>query len=336
MLPNVNFIKTVLNGLMQRFKVVDEKIDRVDRDIRTTIDNSESRANKYADTAIETAIQPLATQNDVNRSLSQKQNNLSGARNQFVGFSVDGARSQSQDLNFCINSPDGTAWRFEVSNDGVLSMVKQSSLVEFIEGCEVYSNQLITSIGENAFRGQNKLTQVDLPNVTSLQTWAFEGCTLLTDVSFKQLRYPSGECHFGRCTSLTHIDFPVLASITRFMFQDCVSLADVVFPEAKFIDMFGFENCTSLTKADFPECSTILKGAFNDCTALESFIIRFRDHPCVLEEDATKIFRNTPITNGTGYVYVRRNLIDQYKRAEYWSSIVDQIRAIEDYPSIVG
>jgi hypothetical protein len=47
-------------------------------------------------------------------------------------------------------------------------------------------------------------------------------------------------------------------------------------------------------------------------------------------------FNNTPIKNGSGYVYVPSALVDSYKAASNWSTYAAQIRAIEDYPEICG
>ena len=52
------------------------------------------------------------------------------------------------------------------------------------------------------------------------------------------------------------------------------------------------------------------------------------------ELDDTSVFSNTPISNGTGYIYVPKALIESYQAHEKWSAYASQFRAIEDYPDI--
>ena len=45
---------------------------------------------------------------------------------------------------------------------------------------------------------------------------------------------------------------------------------------------------------------------------------------------------STPLAKGTGYIYVPRALLNDYKTAENWSTYAAQIRAIEDYPELIN
>lgn len=42
-------------------------------------------------------------------------------------------------------------------------------------------------------------------------------------------------------------------------------------------------------------------------------------------------FTDSGIANGTGYIYVPRNLVDSYKAATNWTTYANQFRALEDY-----
>ena len=44
-------------------------------------------------------------------------------------------------------------------------------------------------------------------------------------------------------------------------------------------------------------------------------------------------FYNTPIANGTGYIYVADTLVDSYKTAENWSVYASQIKPLSEYVS---
>ena len=54
------------------------------------------------------------------------------------------------------------------------------------------------------------------------------------------------------------------------------------------------------------------------------------------ELDDTSVFSDTPISKGTGYIYVPKALVESYQAHEKWSTYADQFRAIEDYPDICG
>lgn len=49
-----------------------------------------------------------------------------------------------------------------------------------------------------------------------------------------------------------------------------------------------------------------------------------------------RAFVTTPIEKKTGYIYVPRELVEQYKVATNWVTYATQFRAIEDYSEIVG
>lgn len=128
--------------------------------------------------------------------------------------------------------------------------------------------------------------------------------------------------------SITEIHSNV-ESIGIYAFYNCGRLATADFPVATSIGNFAFYNCDALTTADFPAATSIVDYAFYDCGRLQSFILRNTEQVCTLSN--TSAFNSTPITSGTGYIYVPRALVDSYKAATNWSTYADQIRALEDY-----
>lgn len=100
------------------------------------------------------------------------------------------------------------------------------------------------------------------------------------------------------------------------------------------ITYYAFDGNKDLTKVSFANVAEIWTGAFNNCLTLESLILRKADAICILKDQYT--FTNTPIANGTGYIYVPKALLDSYKIATNWSVYTNQFRAIEDYPEICG
>lgn len=98
------------------------------------------------------------------------------------------------------------------------------------------------------------------------------------------------------------------------------------------IGAWAFRDCTQLARVDI-NVSYIYEYAFYGCTSLITLVLR-RTDDIVQGQGLSKILSNTPIANGTGYIYVPSALIDTYKTANGWSTYADQFRAIEDYPYI--
>ena len=126
----------------------------------------------------------------------------------------------------------------------------------------------------------------------------------------------------------------VATKIRNVCFNGYTKLISVEFPMVTSVGTQAFQNCLSLKKADFNVLTSINIWAFNVCRALEALIIR-TNSVCTLA--GTNAFaNNSGIMAGTGYVYVPSALVDSYKAATNWSTYANQIRAIEDYPSITG
>lgn len=121
--------------------------------------------------------------------------------------------------------------------------------------------------------------------------------------------------------------------VGRYGLANCTKLTSVVLPAVQLIDANAILGCSALTQADFSNLQQIRHSAFYSNKKLVTLIIRTQ---AVAKLDATSAFRDTPIASGTGYVYVPSTLVDSYKAATNWATYANQIRAIEDYPSITG
>ena len=195
-----------------------------------------------------------------------------------------------------------------IDNDNQIDKSIKNKLIE--RTIKNYKNDYVTSIGSFAFYNCTSLTSIDLPNVTSI-----------------------GEYAFYNCKSLTSIDLPNVTSIGNSAFRDCNSLTSIDLPNVTSIQYGTFRSCTSLTSIDCPNVTSIGTEVFYSCNKLTSIIIR-TNTICTL--NSTNVFYNTPISSGTGYIYVPKSLVDSYKTASNWSTYASQIRAIEDYPEICG
>lgn len=114
----------------------------------------------------------------------------------------------------------------------------------------------------------------------------------------------------------------------------CTKLTSVVLPAVQRTDGNAMTGCSALTKADFSNLQQIRYSTFSNNSKLIALIIR--RHAVTKLDNATNVFRNTPIASGTGYIYVPSAMVSDYKTATNWSTYAAQIRAIEDYPDITG
>jgi hypothetical protein len=215
----------------------------------------------------------------------------------------------------------------------------------------------VTSIGDYAFQNATNVTAAIFPNALTMGKCAFRG-TKLTHVSFPSLVQISYQAFVK--TSLVYADFPAVETINNGFgcsFANCASLVGISMPKLKTVDddaMGTFSDCTALTEVNLPILENTASDMFAGCSSLkridlpmvtligmnafrnsgiEALILR-GDTVCELYGDGTKIFTNTPITSGTGYIYVPAALIEDYKVATNWSTYAAQFRAIEDYPDI--
>ena len=147
-----------------------------------------------------------------------------------------------------------------------------------------------------------------------------------------------GSYAFYYCTELASVNLPAVKTINSYAFGGCSILSSVKFPLANGVPSNCFRGCQSLETADFGKATRFETNAFYNCSKLTALIIRT---PTVAYlSSAGTVFTGTPIENGTGYIYVHRNLIDgrdgpaTYAAATNWSAY--QFRAIEDYPEITG
>ena len=127
-------------------------------------------------------------------------------------------------------------------------------------------------------------------------------------------------------------DMPKVTNISNSGFRGQAYLKSVTFPKVTSSSTDGMRQCSALTYVDLPVITTIAAGTFYDCTSLETLIIRTTSKVCSLSN--VSAFTNTPIANGTGYVYVPASLVNSYKTATNWKTYANQIRSIDSLGAI--
>lgn len=181
-----------------------------------------------------------------------------------------------------------------------------------ISPIEVYNDKADGTLGAYAFYENGAVTRIELPNI----------------------QYLKERCFYG-CENLTTLLLPSLVGYTyQYMASGCTKLVDVDIHDTNFVSSYTFQNCSSLKKVDLHKVGTIATYAFSGCTKLDTLIIRTDTVPTL---SGTNAFQNTKIkSGGTGYVYVKSALLNDFASSTNWSSFSTQFRAIEDYPDITG
>lgn len=109
--------------------------------------------------------------------------------------------------------------------------------------------------------------------VTGIGSWAFSGCTNLTNITIPNSVTSIGENAFSGCTGLTSVTIPdSVTSIGFFAFQGCTGLSSITIPDSvTSIGSWAFEGCAGLTSVTIPDSVTDIGiGAFAGCTELTS------------------------------------------------------------------
>ena len=122
---------------------------------------------------------------------------------------------------------------------------------EVVYDGEIYS---VTSIGYEAFKNTG-LKSITIPeSVTSIDLYAFSGCTGLTSITIPEGVTYIGICAFEGCTGLTSITIPEsVTSISDLAFEGCTGLTSITIPESVTrIGLSAFGGCTALASISIP------------------------------------------------------------------------------------
>ena len=132
----------------------------------------------------------------------------------------------------------------------------------------IHPENYLTKLPKNFCR-RSTIKNFTIPNpITSIDSYAFTGCTSLTSVTIGNSVTSIGDDAFSCCTGLTSITIPdSVTSIGTEAFEDCISLTSVVIPDSvTSIDFYAFSGCSSLTHVIIPDSVThISDEAFTYC-----------------------------------------------------------------------
>ena len=192
-----------------------------------------------------------------------------------------------------------------------------------------YSNDRVTSIGYGTFYNNTKLTGADFPNVTTIQNYAFSGTSNMKTMNFPKLTTASGSAFNG--SGVENVYLPELTTMATYTFANTSYMKTINLPKLKIVQSNGFKSNTGVTRVDLGVCDNIYATGFDSCSSLKALIIR-TNSVCTLKN--VSALTNTPISSGTGYIYVPDTLVTQYQQASNWSNYANQIKGISDLPPI--
>ncbi len=135
--------------------------------------------------------------------------------------------------------------------------------------------------------------------VTSIDEWAFKGCTGLTSISIPNSVTSIGSYAFAGCTGLTSITIPnSVTSICGVAFSGCTELTSITIPDSvTSIGFSAFYKCTGLTSISIPNSVTSIgEYAFENCTGLTSVVF---ENTTGWSVEGTAVDVSAPATNAT-------------------------------------
>jgi hypothetical protein len=223
------------------------------------------------------------------------------------------------------------------------NLISVESNAEYVVDYAFASNRFVkavsfpqaTQVGSRAFENCTALVSAHFPVLENTSTRMFNGTTPLDNVYMPKLKIVANETF--RNSGLKEIpNARNIETLGSGSFSGCTSLKDSCsFDSVTSIGSQCFDGCTSLRHVVLgPNCTTIAGNyAFRGCSGLVALVLL---SPVMVPMLFSGMLLNTPIANGTGYIYTHAAVLEEYKEGTNWAIYADQFRAIEDFPEILG
>ena len=198
---------------------------------------------------------------------------------------------------------DNITW--ELTDDGEL----------VIEGTgEMYNYSNNSAAPWSSYKGSIKSINIK-DGVTSVGSWAFAGCSALTDVSISESVTIISNNAFRECSILEEITFPTgLTQLGAEVFYECRNLKTATLPEGlSSIETSTFYHCGNLQSVVIPKSVTSLGwGVFFGCEKLTSVTSNATTPPSC-SDTSFFAFNIAACT-----LYVPDESVSAYQQANYW------------------
>lgn len=134
---------------------------------------------------------------------------------------------------------------------------------------QVILPESVTSLGDSAFAGCTKLTNLTAFGVREIGKAAFRGCPLLESVSFADRMTAAGEQAFADCAVLKELTLDGITEIPFALCSGCGMLETLSMRDVTVIGKNAFYQCAKLKTvyADWERVTEIGAAAFSGCSA---------------------------------------------------------------------
>ena len=210
-----------------------------------------------------------------------------------------------------------------------------------------YSDDSLTSVGSYAFAGCSLLTSINLPNVYNLSKYSFADCKALTNVAFPNVVNVNSNL-FENCGNLVSVNMPKCRYIDAYMYNHCCKLETIIGTElATTVRSYAFYYCYALKSINLPNVTDIQSYAFMYCKSLQYLelpkleaISKSAFSNCtslqyikIGTQDSTEVATASGLPNipSQTKVYVPDALVDSYKTATNWSSYASRIYPLSEF-----
>lgn len=198
------------------------------------------------------------------------------------------------------------------------------------------------------------LENIELPKETKVITNYLFRATNITSVELPSTLEEIGYSSFMECKYLALTELPSsVTSIGKNCFQGCGNLALTELPSTLVtLEDYAFINCSNLALTELPSSITVLQtGVFNNCKKIKQLNILGKIEKfytgCFSSSglttlkmpnieavpqlvDGENVFKNSPLANGEGTIYVPDSLVEDFKSETNWSAYADQIKPISE------
>lgn len=184
---------------------------------------------------------------------------------------------------------------------------------------------------DSLFISDKRITGIELNKITEIGN----NCFKFNDNTSSKLQYLKSESikkignnAFEYNCKLTDVYLPNFENANNYIFANCQSLQKINLPKCNIIRQGLFYGCINLEEVDLGECTYIYDYVFRNCKLLSKLILR--GNTVVTLSSSNAFTGATLILNKKGYIYVKDELVENYKVENNWKSFADIIKPISE------